>query len=96
MQVRAPGGIRLSQHAVPTATNTGVNSQQPGTKGFCSTYGSYQPFDAATLSALYLNHGTYVSKVTQVTHGNLNNGFIVLEDVIATVRDVAHSDIGKR
>ena len=88
----ALGGIRLSQHAVPTATNTGVNSGP----GFCSTFGSYQPFDAATLAELYPNHGTYVSQVTHATHDNLKNGFIVLEDATATVQEAAQSDIGKR
>jgi hypothetical protein len=88
----ALGGIRLSQHAVPTATNTGVNSGPE----FCSTFGSYQPFDANTRDALYPNHGTYVSQVTHTTHDNLKNGFIVLEDATATVQEAAQSDIGKR
>ena len=43
----ALGGIRLSQHAVPTATNTGLNSGP----GFCRLFGWFQPFDAATLDA---------------------------------------------
>ena len=89
----ALGGIRLSQLAVPAATNTGVNS---GKGPWCPLVGSFQPFDAATLDALYRNHGTYVSKVTQTTHDNLKNGFIVPEDAMATVQDAAHSDIGKR
>ena len=88
----ALGGIRLSQHAVPTATNTGVNSGPP----FCSLFGSYQPFDAATLAELYPNHGTYISQVTHTAHDNLKSGFIVLEDKIATVQEAAQSDIGKR
>ena len=88
----ALGGIRLSQHAVPTATNTGVNSGP----GLCRTFGSFQPFDAATLDALYPNHGTYVSQVTQTTHENLSDGFIVPEDAMATVQEAAHSDIGKQ
>jgi hypothetical protein len=36
----ALGGIRLSQHAVPTATNTGVNGPLTNV---CRTYGSYVP-----------------------------------------------------
>jgi len=87
----ALGGIRLSQHAVPTATNTGLNSGP----GFCRLYGSFQPFDDATLDALYPNHGTYVSQVTQTTFENMADGFIVREDAIATVRDAAQSDIGR-
>ena len=37
----ALGGIRLAAHAVPTATNTGMNSGD----GFCRLYGSHEPFD---------------------------------------------------
>ena len=88
----ALGGIRLSQLAAPTATNTGVNSPPP----FCSLFGTFQPFDAATLAELYPNHGTYVSQVTHAAHDNLKNGFIVLEDEVATVQKAAQSDIGKR
>jgi hypothetical protein len=85
------GGIRLSQHAVPTATNTGVNSGP----GLCRAFGSYKPFDSATLAELYPNHGTYVSQVTRTTHDNLKNGFIVPEDATATVQEAAQSDVGK-
>ena len=88
----ALGGIRLSQHEVPTATNTGVNSGS----GFCGLYGSFQPFDDKTLAALYRNHDTYVSHVTQVTHGTLQHGFIVPEDAEATIREAAQSSVGKR
>ncbi len=86
------GGIRLSQHAVPTATNTGVNTPVATA---CRTFGTFQPFDAGTLATLYPEHGTYVSQVTQTTHRNLRNGFIVVEDAIATVRDAAQSGIGR-
>jgi len=88
----ALGGIRLSQHAVPTATNTGVNLGP----SFCNLLGTFQPFDAATLAELYPNHGTYVSQVTRTTHDNLKNGFIVMEDATATVQEAAQSDIGKK
>jgi hypothetical protein len=88
----ALGGIRLSQLTVPTATNTGVNSGP----SFCSLLGSFQPFGAATLAELYRNHGAYVSQVTHAAHDNLRDGFIVLEDEIATVQEAAQSDIGKQ
>jgi len=86
------GGIRLSQHAVPTATNTGLNSP---VASICRYMGSYVPFDQPTLDALYPEHGTYVSNVAQTTIENLRDGFIVVEDAIATTRDAAHSLIGK-
>ena len=88
--LNAVGGIRLSQHAVPTATNTGVNLPA---STFCRVYGSHEPFDQAVLASLYPRHGTYVSQVTQQTQENLSSGYIVLEDAIATVRAAALSDI---
>lgn len=89
----ALGGIRLAEHAVPTATNTGLNG--PVTSP-CRTYGSYQPFDQATLDALYPNHGAYASRVAQVTQGNVEAGFIVREDAMVTIETAARSALGKR
>jgi hypothetical protein len=88
----ALGGIRLSQHAVPTAVNTGVNSPA---NTFCRLFGSYQPFDQPTLHTLYRNHGAYVSEVSNVTDGNVSNGFLVQEDADVTIQEAAHSEIGK-
>lgn len=89
----ALGGIRLAEHAVPTATNTGVNG--PATT-FCRTFGSHEPFDLATLVALYPNHGMYVSKVARVADGNVRDGFIVAEDATATVAAAAQSGVDTR
>jgi hypothetical protein len=89
----ALGGIRLSQHAVPTATNTGVNG--PAVNA-CRTYGSYVPFDDQTLAALYTNHGSYVSQVARVTAENLGTGYIVVEDAEATIREAARLGAGRR
>ena len=83
----ALGGIRVSQFTVSTATNTGFNSGS----GLCFLFGSFQPFSAATLDALYRNHGTYVSRATQAAHEAMKNGFVVLEDTIATVQEAAKS-----
>jgi hypothetical protein len=88
----ALGGIRLSQHAVPTATNTGVNSGP----GFCRLYGSFQPFDNATLDALYPSYNIYVIQVMQATDENLWRGFLVPEDAIETIREAVYSDKGRR
>jgi hypothetical protein len=85
------GGLRLAEHAVPTATNTGLNSGP----GFCFLFGSHQPFDDATLDMLYPNHGKYVSAVDKVTSQNLAAGYIVAFDAEATVEEAAHSDIGQ-
>jgi len=88
----ALGGIRLSQHAVPTATNTGVNSGP----GSCVLAGSFQPFDDGTLAALYPDQLIYVTRVIQVTLDNLKAGYLVLEDVVATIIDAVYSGVGKR
>jgi hypothetical protein len=62
----ALGGIQLAQHAVPTATNTGMSSGPA-----CTLPGTHEPFDAATLAALYPSHEAYVSRVSQMTAQNL-------------------------
>jgi len=88
----ALGGIRLAEHAVPTATNTGLNTGP----GFCFLFGSHEPFDEATLAALYRNHGKYVSAVDKVTSQNLAAGFFLAPEAEATIEEAAHSNIGKR
>ncbi len=91
----ALGGIRLSQHAVATATNTGLNSRTPSTL-FCLSVGTYVPFDQATLDALYPDHQAYLGQVIAATHDNQELGFIVGADAAATIRDAAQSDIGRK
>lgn len=87
----ALGGVRLPQHQVPTATNTGVNS---GT-GFCFLFGTHVAFDQATLDALYPNHGAYVARIAEATAVALGNEWIGAADAAQTIRDAAHSDVGK-
>lgn len=87
----ALGGIRLPEHQVATATNTGSNSGS----GFAFLYGSYEPFDQATLKKLYPNHGAYVSAITQATNNALKQGFILKEEAQATKVKAAQSEIGK-
>ena len=84
----ALGGIRLPDLAVPTALNNGTNSGS----GFCRLYGTYIPFDNATLHGLYRNHGAYVSAVTQATTDNLKDGYIVTEDAQEIRVTAAQSD----
>jgi hypothetical protein len=88
----ALGGIRLSQHAVPTATNTGQN----GGGMFCGLLGSYEPFDTARLATLYTTHDAYVAKVKDVTEKNLKAGYIVKEDADQTIADAKSSKIGRK
>jgi hypothetical protein len=88
----ALGGIRLSQHAVPTATNTGQNAGGM----FCGLLGSYEPFDNARLATLYPTHEAYVAKVKEVTEKNLKAGYIVKEDADTTIAEARSSRIGRR
>jgi hypothetical protein len=88
----ALGGLRLSQHAVPIATNTGINTGA----GFCVLFGTHVDFSEQRLSQLYRNHGAYVSRVGQVTRDNLRAGFIVEADAEADKQAAAESQIGKK
>lgn len=68
----AQGGIRLPEIDAPTALNTGINT---GTT-FCSLYGTYQPFDAATLNELYPTHADYTAAVRASAQRNQRDGYI--------------------
>jgi hypothetical protein len=87
----ALGGIRLAEHAVPTAVNTGVNSGA----GFCRLYGSHEPFDARTLAKLYPTHAAYVAKVKEVTEKNLKAGYILKFDADTTIAEAEASAVGR-
>jgi hypothetical protein len=88
----ALGGIRLAEHAVPTATNTGLNSGA----GFCRLYGSHEPFDAATIASLYPTHAAYVTAVRDVTQRALKAGYILKVDADHTIAAAERSSVGGR
>jgi len=87
------GGIRLAAHAVPTATNTGLNGGT--TNRFCFLYGSHEPFDQETLDSLYSSHGDYVWKVREVVNNNLEAGYILPYAAESTIREAEASAIGR-
>jgi len=86
------GGIRLAAHAVPTATNTGMNR---GDNRFCRLYGSHQPFTRDTLGALYPSHDAYVEAIKQVVEQNLANGYILPYAAERTIEQAQQSAIGR-
>lgn len=86
------GGIRLSQHAVPTAVNTGQNSGP----GFCRLNGSHEPFDAAKIASLYPTHATYVTAVKDVTARNVKAGYVLQFDADQTVAEAEKATVGAR
>jgi hypothetical protein len=93
----AHGGIELSQHAVPTATNTGQNEGgAAGGEASCRLMGSYLAWDQARLAAMYPTHEAYVAKVKDVTEKNLKAGYILKEAAEATIAEAERSSIGAR
>ncbi|WP_199723449.1 alpha/beta hydrolase domain-containing protein [Micromonospora sp. CV4] len=86
----ARGGIRLSQVAVPTALNTGDNAGE----SFCGLFGTYQPFDEATLDQLYRTHSGYVARVVTADVRNIAAGYLRPADAAANLRDALHADVG--
>jgi hypothetical protein len=85
------GGIRLAEHAVPTATNTGVNSGE----SFCRLYGSHEPFATDMLKILYPTRQSYVDAVRQVVEQNVADGFLLPADAQETVLKAENSAIGQ-
>jgi len=96
----ARGGIRLAAVAVPIAKNTGDNVGSVGVatgggERNCRLMGSWEPFDAARLTALYSAHDAYVGKVREATEKNLKAVYITKWDADATIRDAENSKIGR-
>lgn len=87
------GGIRLAEHVVATAKNTGLNS---GTNRFCFLYGSHQPFDQETLGKLYPSHSAYVNAVEEVVRQNLEDGYILPYAAELTISEARASTIGRQ
>ncbi|MEX2131426.1 MAG: alpha/beta hydrolase domain-containing protein, partial [Pseudohongiellaceae bacterium] len=87
------GGIRLAEHAVPVATNTGVNSG--ANSRFCFLYGSHEPFDQTNLRQLYPDHASYVNAVRAVVRQNLADGYILPEAAARTIQEAEQSSIGR-
>ena len=86
----ALGGIRLSELAVPTALNVGVNSGP----GACVRWGYSIPFDVGELDSLYPSHDSYVDQVVDVTKGNIRNNYIDPDDGQRSILRAIDSDVG--
>ncbi|GAA2611965.1 hypothetical protein GCM10010411_53270 [Actinomadura fulvescens] len=87
----AVGGIRLPFIEVPTASYNGLGNRECG--GWY--HGSSVPFDQATLDALYPSHGRYVAQVVHAAARATKQGFLLPADARITVREAAHSDVGR-
>lgn len=88
----AVGGIQLSQVAVPTAVNVGINAGP----GACQRWGYYEPFPVSELDSLYPTHAGYVAEVAKVTLDDLQHHYIEAPDARQTVLDAISSDVGKK
>ena len=86
------GGIRLAEHVVATAKNTGMND---GANNFCRLYGSHEPFSEDTLNSLYPTHESYVNAVRQTVEANLSAGYILPYAARRTIEEAEASNIGK-
>jgi hypothetical protein len=83
------GGIRLPEVEVPTALNTGINTGA----SFCRLYGTYQPFDAATLSELYPSKREYVNAVVETARANVEAGYLLPNAVQSYWRSAWRTDL---
>ena len=88
----ARGGIRLPDVAAPVALHTGVNSGST----FCGLYGSYEPFDAATLNKLYPDATAYRAAVKQSAEQNVAAGYILPGAAEALVRAAESANVPPR
>jgi hypothetical protein len=86
----ALGGIRLSELAVPTAVNVGVNSGP----GACVRWGYSVPFSVDELNSLYPSHDSYVDQVVEITKGNVQNDYIDAADGERSILRAINSDVG--
>jgi len=86
----ALGGIRLAEHAVATATNTGVNSGS----SFCSLYGTHIPFSPQLLAQLYPTHDIYFNAVVRTSKLNVRNGYLLMPELILDMIDAGNSNVG--
>jgi hypothetical protein len=93
----ALGGLRFPGIDVPTGTlgptNSPANNSDLAT-GFCPLIGSFQPFDAGRLAALYPSHGAYVHRVGERARMLERAGFLVHDDAVRLKREAAQSGIG--
>jgi Alpha/beta hydrolase domain/Pentapeptide repeats (8 copies) len=90
------GGIRVPDFAVPTATDTGFNSNpNPPIPGvLCNLYGQYVPFDTPTIRALYPDHGTYLLDTVTASNVDLSGGYLLNQDVAGANATAAESTVG--
>ena len=92
-----PGGVRSPQVDAPIATFGGVgNSGTGGVAAFCFLFGTTVPFSPSQLSALYKNHGQYVSQFGRAAEQDVKAGYLLAPDATELKNAAASSHIGKK
>lgn len=96
----ALGGARTPQVDAPIAVFAGVsNSAAPGhtdvVSTFCRLFGSTVPFTPEQLTALYENHGQFVSAWRQATKKLVKDGFVLEADEKELTQSAVSSQVGK-
>ena len=97
------GGVRLPSMEAPTATYVSTATANPFLPPFlasfanlaCRLSGAVLPFDEYTLSALYPDHGTYVSQVVESANELKSQGLMLQQDAVTVKTAAAASDIGQ-
>jgi hypothetical protein len=97
------GGVRLPSMEAPTATYVSSATADPdlppllgGFAGLaCGLSGAVEPFDAATLDALYPDHGTYVSRVVESANDLKSQGLLLQQNAVMVKTAAAESEIGE-
>lgn len=72
----ALGGVRLPDHDVQTAMNSGRN----GGGRFCSLFGAHEPFEADRLGRLYPTRSVYLERYEASVRRALDAGWILEPD----------------
>jgi hypothetical protein len=83
----ALGGIRMPAIEVPTAHNTGISPVE----GLGGLGGGHEPFDRATLVALYGDHDRYVAKFSEAATAAVVAGVLRASEADALVREARES-----
>jgi hypothetical protein len=86
------GGIRTPAVDVPVATLSGIGQ---GGNRFCFLFGTTVALTPEQRTALYKNHGQFVSAWVQATKSALKAGFLVDADAKELISAGKQSDIGR-
>ena len=60
---------------------------------FCLLFGTYIPFDDASLHQLYASRGVWIRQFMQASRDAFNTGFIPKQDHRANLHRVRHTDL---